>query len=510
MFGAIAGGIASALAGGAMSKLFGGGQKAASGGIQGDVLATDNNTVGMGDAGIKSAIQGSNVPNPDEAVPSFVSGAMAKAGKGLLEGTLQAGTSAVSDTLLDLVGLGGKSAADKGKDTQKEIAEMQNDTQKDMAGIQSATSRQNTKDQVYAQNEMLAYQQKESTARVASIMENTNLSKQQQVSEIMRQMLTQAQTAGQYFTNDQIKEMTRKVSAEVDLVHQQTQNQRYGSSHIGATAKDISNVVTDAASGVVDIFHGIDKAVADTWNNFWKDGKADGIGSNLSRKQPSGLTPSQLYVFMPPNLGGFFMVRSYYPSECHADYFDFERIEALKPAIEACGISTLSQSPMLGFHKQMDNRIKLLEEILSFRMQGVEFDNGDMYVDGHKAASDVRDEFVSVTEKLMDELAQCYNVLPQLDINNTIDHRPEGDEKWFLENEKTVTQFCRKLAAERPLKDIRDEYNYPKKKGIKDECSRLLEASTMKSRRGFAIQRLMNAMRQAHADGWFIVFDTLT
>jgi len=180
MFGAIAGGIASALAGGAMSKLFGGGQKAASGGIQGDVLATDNNTVGMGDAGIKSAIQGSNVPNPDEAVPSFVSGAMAKAGKGLLEGTLQAGTSAVSDKLLDLVGLGGKYAADKRKDTrkylaaafpelnawerdgadassagmvdagfenqkeltkmqldnQKEIAEMQHETQQEIAGIQ--------------------------------------------------------------------------------------------------------------------------------------------------------------------------------------------------------------------------------------------------------------------------------------------------------------------------------------------------------------------------------------
>src|SRR5262249_60862718 len=37
-----------------------------------------------------------------------------------------------------------------------------------------------------------------------------------------------------------------------------------------------------------------------------------------------------------------------------------------------------------------------------------------------------------------------------------------------------------------------------------------LEASTMQSRIGFAIQRLMNAMRQAHADGWLIVFDTLT
>src|SRR5829696_5653452 len=214
MFGAIAGGIASALAGGAMSKLFGGGQKAASGGIQGDVLATDNNTVGMGDAGIKSAIQGSNVPNPDEAVPSFVSGAMAKAGKGLLEGTLQAGTSAADKqkdprdylaaafpelnawerasadaSAAGMVDAGFENQKELTKmqlDNQKEIAEMQNETQKEIAGIQSATSRQNTKDQVYAQNEMLAYQQKESTARVASIMENTNLSKQQQVSEIMR------------------------------------------------------------------------------------------------------------------------------------------------------------------------------------------------------------------------------------------------------------------------------------------------------------------------------------
>src|SRR5207249_11906101 len=119
---------------------------------------------------------------------------------------------------------------------------------------------------------------------------------------------------------------------------------------------------------------------------------------------------------MPPNLGGFFMVRSYYPSECHADYFDFERIDALKPAIEACGISTLSQSPMLGFHKPMDNRIKLLEETLSFRMQGVEFANGNMSVHGHKAASDVRDASASVTAKLMEDLAHCYNVLPQLAI----------------------------------------------------------------------------------------------
>src|SRR2546428_12560414 len=99
---------------------------------------------------------------------------------------------------------------------------------------------------------------------------------------------------------------------------------------------------------------------------------------------------------MPPILGGFFMVRSYYPSECHADYFDFERIEALKPAIEACGISNLSQSPMLGFFKQMDNRIKLLDALLYFRMRGVGFVPGGLYVDGRKAASALGDVFVSV------------------------------------------------------------------------------------------------------------------
>src|SRR5260221_475497 len=48
--------------------------------------------------------------------------------------------------------------------------------------------------------------------------------------------------------------------------------------------------------------------------------------------------------------------------------------------------------------------------------------------------------------------------LKKKNIHNTIDHRPDGTEKWFLENEKTVTQVCRKLAAEPTLKDIPDEY----------------------------------------------------
>src|SRR4051794_17133453 len=94
---------------------------------------------------------------------------------------------------------------------------------------------------------------------------------------------------------------------------------------------------------------------------------------------------------MPPILGGFFMVRSYYPSECHADYFVFERIEVLKPAIEACGISTLSQSPMLVFHNQMDISNMLFEEILSFLIQCVDFDNGVTYVWNNLSKDDKRD-----------------------------------------------------------------------------------------------------------------------
>src|SRR5947209_14090035 len=70
------------------------------------------------------------------------------------------------------------------------------------------------------------------------------------------------------------------------------------------------------------------------------------------------------------------------------------------------------------------------------------FDNGDMYVDGHKDASDVRDEFVSVTEKLMDELAQCYNVLPQLRSEERFSRNAETDLvcRLLLEKKKNITQ----------------------------------------------------------------------
>src|SRR2546430_426476 len=76
----------------------------------------------MGDGGIKSALQGSNVSKADEGVPGFVSGGMAIAGQRFVEGTLQAGPPAVSNKLLDWYEHGDKSAADKVKDAREYLA----------------------------------------------------------------------------------------------------------------------------------------------------------------------------------------------------------------------------------------------------------------------------------------------------------------------------------------------------------------------------------------------------
>ncbi|MCU6218025.1 microvirus H family protein, partial [Enterobacter bugandensis] len=114
--------------------------------------------------------------------------------------------------------------------------------------------------------------------------ENTNFPKKQHISHGIRQMLTDSHTDDIYCNKDQINARNDDISAEVGLVNKLKQHRTDGCLLYTSDANDVSNVVTDAASGVVDIFHGIDKAVADTWNNFWKDGKADGIGSNLSRK----------------------------------------------------------------------------------------------------------------------------------------------------------------------------------------------------------------------------------
>lgn len=327
MLGAVVGGIASALAGGAASKLFGGSQRGVSvmqQGAESAGLTNGGGAISMdNDQGIQSAIQGSNVPPAGQLPESQSSGVMAdagnmlrNAGKSLLDGTIQAGSDKVKQALIDKL-IGGNDAKRQGQATrdylaaafpelnpweragagasgagqttdtinqQKELMKMQLDNQKDIAkmqmqnnlqiaGIQSATSRQNTKDSVYAQNEMLQYNQRESQARVESILANTDLTAKQATHEIMRMALTRAQETGQHLTNTQIIALEKKVYAEIGKIHQDTQNARYGSSQVTAAAKDVSNMISDAASGAA-------TWASEQWNSFFKDGKSDGIPLN--------------------------------------------------------------------------------------------------------------------------------------------------------------------------------------------------------------------------------------
>lgn len=330
MLGAVVGGIASALAGGAASKLFGGSQRGVSvmqQGAESAGLTNGGGAISMdNDQGIQSAIQGSNVPPAGQLPESQNSGVMAdagnmlrNAGKSLLDGTIQAGSDKVKQALIDKL-IGGNDAKDRGKatrdylaaafpelnpweragagastaglessaqnqqkemlkmqlDNQKDIAKMQMDNNLQIAGIQSATSRQNTKDSVYAQNEMLQYNQRESQARVSSILANTDLTTKQATHEIMRMALTRAQETGQHLTNSQIMALEKKVYAEIGKIHQDTQNSRYGSSQVTAAAKDVTNMITDAASGAADW-------ASQQWNSFFKDGKSNGISLNTRK-----------------------------------------------------------------------------------------------------------------------------------------------------------------------------------------------------------------------------------
>ncbi|AUG88354.1 gpA [Escherichia phage EMCL318] len=240
-----------------------------------------------------------------------------------------------------------------------------------------------------------------------------------------------------------------------------------------------------------------------------------------------------------------------------SDFYRKPIIDAIKPLVETAGMSVLTQSPNLRIWKQCNTRVKLLEEILNHYTNGIRRDdNGDFFLNpecqlattiayrahkkGHnprfkqypesftlddiitgkpipqtapselQLTDEIGEDYRLTVLSIIEELDECYNVLGQLDINNTIDHKPIGNAKWDLMYEKPVYKHWYELVSKRPLKSIREDYNYAKAKGTKDECSKILEESTMKSRRGFTVQRLMNAMRTAHTDGWYVVFDTLT
>ncbi len=127
MLGAVVGGIASALAGGAASKLFGG-KPAAQAATESSGLSNGQGVIGMDqDAGIQSAIQGSNVPNGHIPAPTQTGGVMSdaknmikNAGKDLLDGVMTAGSDRIKQALVDK--LSGNDAKKQGQATRDYLA----------------------------------------------------------------------------------------------------------------------------------------------------------------------------------------------------------------------------------------------------------------------------------------------------------------------------------------------------------------------------------------------------
>lgn len=86
-----------------------------------------------------------------------------------------------------------------------------------------------------------------------------------------------------------------------------------------------------------------------------------------------------------------------------------------------------------------------------------------------------------------------------LDIHNTIDHLPDWSTKWNkYRTEWTNLNLSILLKLPEPKKAFRDEAT--------EELLRIQSSS----RASYAKQRIHLAMKQAHAAGWFVVFDSLT
>lgn len=346
LVGGLFGGIGSSL-GGVVGSMFGGSKKSPTIDFQ---PLIDAQQKAAEDAGIRSSLQGSNVPD-NSAAPSTTSGSLSEIlglknlGSSVTEAVSGGIKSAVSGAFGDLgssvvdklLGRGGKSGpmsgADMGAqarayldaafpelnpwekagagasgagvegaaqdnaiklakmqndtqkdiariqaDTQKDIAKMTNDTSLDVAGIQSSTSRENTKDQVFAQNEMLSYQQKESNARLLSILQSTDMSKTQQAHEMAKIVETNLRSQGLTLSNFQTTVLTRKLEQEIT-------NLQSSQSHIGKIGSDAAFALKKIG-GAINEATGFSSTGFGKWvseqNAIWS--KAGGVTGPMSKK----------------------------------------------------------------------------------------------------------------------------------------------------------------------------------------------------------------------------------
>lgn len=275
MFPAIAAAFASSAASAVGSKLFGGGGSSA-----------------PQDDGIKSMMQGSTVPSNEPVEPQKITGTQAfdwakdkaaqafeqigdkgiAAGidsvfsKGIAKNNGKANRAYLDAAFPELNPWekAGAGATDMGTaqseqnnqkemlkmqlDNQKDIAKMQNQTQLDIAGLQSRTSIQNTKDQVFAQNEKLNLEKQKMATEIGNLIANRSLTNAQVKIALQRIIESQARVYGINATTGQTYQQTEKILEEILNIRQDTQNKKYGNGHISREALSLSNAISDGLS----------------------------------------------------------------------------------------------------------------------------------------------------------------------------------------------------------------------------------------------------------------------
>lgn len=128
---------------------------------------------------------------------------------------------------------------------QKDIAKMQMDNQLKIAGIGSVTSRQNTRDTVYANNEMLDNNKRESSARINSILANTELSRTQKAAAIANITKTYAETG-------QIPHQNAEIDSRIRSNDANTSNSKGAKTFVGKAWSDFK---ANSDSSPTDAFH---------------------------------------------------------------------------------------------------------------------------------------------------------------------------------------------------------------------------------------------------------------
>lgn len=215
-----------ALLGGIAGGLAKGGVSAALSDSVGDLPFGDM----MADAGIKSSLQGANPPPPgysgpkDELVPSSFKEVIDETVDSLKTQLPSSLSEAASKSLSRALG---PSASRKGRDNREYLSasfpelnpwelsgssatgagtqhaeqnqagalvDKQNASAQKIAGINSITSRLNNADQVYAQNEMLAFNKAKADAEIKSILASTDKTEQEKRNLIAQVHKTEADT----------------------------------------------------------------------------------------------------------------------------------------------------------------------------------------------------------------------------------------------------------------------------------------------------------------------------